>query len=91
MAQIEFLFMQFSHPASLAENQKFIMKMVLANLYDSPPTTFDDFLSGFAVWRDMKFEERCEFIFDMLDQDDDGCITASDLTVMIQHINNYRV
>lgn len=89
LSQIEFLYIQFAHPAALADNQKLLMKMVLTSLFPTPPSSFTEFVLGVVKWRSMDFEERIGLIFDLLDSDGNGHITASDLTIMVQHVNGY--
>jgi hypothetical protein len=67
------------------------MKLIITNLYESPPANFEEFVAGCAQWRFMTFEDRCEFLFTMLDQDNNNTITASDITIFIQHMNGYHV
>jgi hypothetical protein len=67
------------------------MKLIMANIYESPPSNFEEFVAGCARWRFLNFEDRCGFLFGMLDLDNNNAITASDITVFIQHMNGYHV
>ncbi|KAJ3208723.1 hypothetical protein HK099_008671 [Clydaea vesicula] len=52
--------------------------------------TFSNFLKGIFWWKNLNNKQKISFIFKLLDYNQDGKITASDLTVFIQQIVHYQ-
>ncbi|KAJ3194825.1 Dynactin subunit 1 [Irineochytrium annulatum] len=71
------------------------MDWLLARIYftifpHGKKITFSDFLNAIKEWRRKTSKEKLEFYFTILDYDEDGVVSASDLSVIIQHLYHHK-
>ncbi|KAJ3412166.1 hypothetical protein HDV05_001141 [Chytridiales sp. JEL 0842] len=72
------------------------MDWLLARVYYSlvppgAPLRFEDYLKLMLEWRDKPFEDRLKFIFNVMDYDQDGELSVSDICIFVQQLSHQKI